>query len=169
MGGSGSGYSGGIYEAERLRGIAKKKIDEAQRRGSIGIFIPHSWKYDDEYNRLIKLLEGDDSFNFRDYSVSRDNPIDAESNKKLLEEITNQIRAASVILIPAGMYAAYSEWIQREIAIAKELNKPIVAIYPWGSQVMPQVVEDNADEKVGWTRDSIIQAIDKVRGNSNEE
>jgi len=167
MGGSGGGYSGGISEAERLKGIAQRKIEEAKRKGSIGIFIPHSWKYDDEYTRLVNLLEGDDSFSFRDYSVPKDAPIDAESDKKLMEEITNQIRAASVILIPAGMYAAHSAWIQTEISIAKEMNKPIVAVYPWGSQKMPQVVGDNADEIVGWNKDSIIQAIDKVRSEHN--
>ena len=168
MGGSGGGYSIGISEAERLKGIAQRKIEEAKQKGSVNVFIPHSWKYDDEYNRLSNLLEGDDSFRFKDYSVSREAPIDADSNRQLREEIQNQIRAASVILIPAGMYAAHSDWIQTEIAIAKEMNKPIIAIYPWGSQKMPKIVSDNAVEIVGWNKDSIINAINRVRGKRNE-
>lgn len=168
MGGGGSNYIGRTSDIEKLKGIARERIIAAGRKGSVSIFIPHSWSYEDEYNRLIQLLEEDETFAFNDYSVPRDEPLDADSKKQLREALMNQIRPVSVVLIPAGMYAAYSESIQMEIEIAKELNKPIIAIYPWGSQMMPQVVSEAADEIVGWNKNSIIEAIDRVRDQNAE-
>jgi hypothetical protein len=57
------------------------------------------------------------------------------------------------------MYVSYREWIQKEIDIAREMNKPIIAIAPRGSQKIPQAVQDAADEVVGWTTASITDAI----------
>ncbi len=45
----------------------------------------------------------------------------------------------------------------------KIIAKPIVAVRPWGNERMPEIVEKNADEIVGWNKDSIVDAIRRVR------
>ena len=166
MGGGGGGYTGGITKADKLKELAKQRISKLTgEEKSYNIFIPHAWDYDEEYQRLLNLLEGVEGFEYRDYSVPKDDPIETktESKKELEEALERQIQAVSVVVVPAGMYAAHREWIEKEIQIARRLGKPIVAVRPRGSERMPEVVEKNADEIVGWNKDSIVDAIRRVR------
>jgi hypothetical protein len=39
------------------------------------------------------------------------------------------------------------------------LPKPILAIEPWGAEKTSQTVKDSADKIVGWSTDSVVQAI----------
>lgn len=166
MGGGGGGYTGGITKADKLKELAKQRISKLTgEEKSCNIFIPHAWDYDEEYQRLLNLLEGVEGFEYKDYSVPKDDPIETktESKKELEEALERQIQAVSVVVVPAGMYAAHREWIEKEIQIARKLGKPIIAVRPQGSERMPEIVEKNADEIVGWNKDSIVDAIRRVR------
>jgi len=124
------------------------------------IFISHSWSYGDNYNSLIKKLKEAPYFYFKDYSVPKDDPIhNTPYDWQLEQAIENKMRPCSVILILAGVYASFSKWIQKEIAIAKKLQKPIIAIEYWGAEKTSKIVKDNADEIVKWNSASIVQAI----------
>ena len=124
------------------------------------LFISHSWSYGDAYDKLIEMLRAKPYFQFKDYSVPRDDPIhDAPTSQALYEAIQRQMEPCHVVLIMAGKYATYSTWIKREIKIAKEYGKPILAIAPWGAQQVSSVVRENADEIVRWNTDSIVDAI----------
>ena len=124
------------------------------------LFISHSWTYGDAYDRLVEMLEEHPYFHWRDYSVPKDDPIhNAPTAAKLEEAIREQMRHASCVLIMAGKYSTYSKWINREIAIAKELGKPILAITPWGAEQISTVVADAADEIVKWQSSSIVYAV----------
>lgn len=127
------------------------------------LFISHSWSYTDHYDRLIKLLNQKKDFEYRDYSVPKDDPIhNASSVKELKEAIKNQMYPASFVLVLAGVYSTYSKWINIEIGLAKELNKKIIAIEPWDSERTSRTVKENADKIVGWNTDSIIAAIEEL-------
>jgi len=127
------------------------------------LFISHSWSYSDAYEKLIALLKKRPYFNFRDYSVPRDDPIhNAPTSRELYEAIKRQMTPCHIVLILAGVYATYSTWIDREIRIAKtEFHhpKPIIAIRPWAQRKISRIVAENADEIVGWNTDSIVNAI----------
>lgn len=130
------------------------------------IFISHSWSYGDAYDRLIEFLTERPYFKYKDYSVPRDDPIhDAPSSHELYQAIKNQITPCHVILIMAGKYATYSNWIIKEIKIAQEEftnRKPILAITPWGSQQISSVVKENAEKIVGWNTESIVNGIREI-------
>ena len=132
------------------------------------LFISHSWSYSDAYEKLINLLDGAPRFTYKDYSVPKDDPIhNAPNQDKLYEAIKKQIALSQVVIILAGVYASYSKWIDKEIAIAAKefpLPKPILAIEPWGSEKTSQKVKDNADIIVGWNTDSIVSAIRELVG-----
>lgn len=126
------------------------------------IFISHSWAYSDAYEKLIKLLEGRHYFAFKDYSVPSSDPLDTSKDKELESAITNQMRPCCCVLILAGVYATYSKWINKEIAIAKKgfsSPKPIIAIQPWAAEKTSATVKDVADLIVGWNTESIVKAI----------
>jgi len=127
------------------------------------IFISHSWAYGDAYEKLIKLLDGDPRFNYKNYSVPKDDPINNAPNAKLLEDaIKKQITFCDVVIILAGVYSSYSKWIDKEIDIAKNgfmSSKPILAIEPWDSEKTSRIVKDNADKIVKWNTSSIVDGI----------
>ena len=79
--------------------------------------------------------------------------------RNLEGQLRNQIRPVNVVIILAGMYVAYSDWIQFEIDFAATINKPMIGVRPWGQQRTPVAVQDSVDEMVGWRTDSIVRAI----------
>ena len=99
------------------------------------LFISHSWAYSDQYNGLVKLLTAAPYFQYRDYSVPKNDPIhNATYDWQLKNAIKEQMSHASCILILAGVYSTYSKWINIEIDLAKHgfsYPKPIIAIAPW--------------------------------------
>lgn len=124
------------------------------------LFISHSWTYSDAYKKLVSLLDSNTSFNYRNYSVPKDDPVhNAHSQTQLRAAIRNQMQHASCVLILAGVYSTYSKWINIEIELANEMGKKIIAIEPWGSERTSTVVKKNADKIVRWNSSSIISAI----------
>lgn len=130
------------------------------------LFLSHSWKYSDAYEKLIGLLnkQKGNNFSYSNYSVPKDDPIhDAANDKQLKEAIEAQMLRCSNIIILAGVYATYSKWINIEIEIAKEMGKKIIAVQPWGSERTSQKVKDNADHIVGWYSLSLVNAIKALK------
>lgn len=130
------------------------------------IFISHSWTYGNHYDRLIEFLDSDPYFYYRDYSVPKYDPIhNAPNQAALYEAIKRQIAPVNIVIIMAGVYSSYSKWINKEIKIAKTefFNpKPILAVAPWGSERISQVVRNAADKIVGWNAKSIISGIREI-------
>jgi hypothetical protein len=125
------------------------------------IFISHSWTYGDAYEKVVNMLNRE-GINFSNHSVPKSSPIHTNGTDKQLEEaIDAKIKGTSCVLIMAGKYSTYSKWIKKEIDIAKSYNKPIIAIRPWASLQASIVVQENADEIVGWQSSSIVNAIKK--------
>jgi len=127
------------------------------------LFISHAWQYNVEYYKLVDMLNKANNFKWRNYSVPEHDPAvdpDTEVGKnKLVAILKNQIRPVNCVLVLSGMYVSYHYWIQKEIDIASEYNKPIVGIKPWGQQKVPTAVQNVAKTMVGWNTDSIIKAI----------
>jgi MTH538 TIR-like domain (DUF1863). len=123
---------------------------------TIRLFISHSWNYDD-YEKMVKLLEGRGYFDFQESSVPATDPLTG-SNQQVWEAIYNKIRWAQVIILTAGVYATYSGSIKKEIEFAKSIRKPIIAVVPLGNERTSSLC-GYADEVVGWRADSIVDAI----------
>ena len=132
----------------------------------IHVFISHSWSYSGHYDKLAEWIfeekwsSGQASINFCDFSVPKNDPIhNAPTQKKLREAIYAKISRSHVIVIPTGMYANYSDWIQKEIDGATHYNKPILAVDPRGQQRSSSVVGNAAKMNVGWSSKSVVDGI----------
>lgn len=132
----------------------------------IHVFISHAWAHSRHYDTLATWIfnepwsVGQASLNFHDYSVPKDNPIHNAPNTQALQQaIFNQIARSHVVVIPSGMYANHSKWIQKEIDAAKAYTKPILAVNPWGQERNADIVVSSADERVGWNKQPLINAI----------
>jgi hypothetical protein len=138
----------------------------------VHVFISHSWWYSDHYDTLADWLfeeswsAGQASIKFCDFSVPRSDPIhNAPTDKQLRDAIYNKIGRSHVVVIPAGMYANYSKWIQKEIDGAVAYGKPILAVNPWGQERKSSVVQTAANRSVGWNSQTVVDGIWKLYRN----
>lgn len=128
----------------------------------IRLFISHAWDYNNQYYNLVRLLEERPYFGFYNHSVPKHDPLDARTIRELEERLHNQIINCHVVLVIAGVYVTYHEWLKKEIKMAKGYGKPIIGVRPWGQMRISQVVQNNADKIVGWNADSVVSAIREV-------
>ncbi|WP_236102879.1 TIR domain-containing protein [Dethiosulfovibrio faecalis] len=130
------------------------------------IFISHAWRYSERYEKLSNMLNEAKYLRTIDYSVPQWKPvIDPEhpcNKSDLKNALTEQISHASVVIVIAGMWASYSEWIQYEIDEAQRMWKPILGIKPRGQERIPSAITQNADEMVGWNTETIVNAIRRL-------
>ncbi len=136
----------------------------------VNVFISHSWAYSEHYDTLAQWIFKDpwsmkgESINFIDMSVPKDDPIhNAPTDQALYSAIDAKIYSSNVVVIPTGMYANYSKWIKKEIDSAQSRMKSIVGVNPWGQEKKSVTVQENAKEVVGWTKQSVVNAIWKYR------
>lgn len=125
------------------------------------LFISHAWKYNEEYYRLVDMLDDKSHFKWRNYSVPQHDPF--EMGTDLEEALKRQIRPVNAVLILAGMYTNYSEWIEFEVEFSESISKPIIVVKPWGQKRTPTYLQEIADKPgntiVGWNIESIVTAI----------
>lgn len=132
----------------------------------IHVFISHAWSYSDHYDTLADWVFNDNwsagqaSLDFRDYSVPSHDPIhNANNDTQLRAALNDKISRSHVIVIPTGMYANYSKWIQKEIDGAAAYSKPILAVNPWGAKRTSNIVSNAANNCVGWNKEAVVGAI----------
>lgn len=121
------------------------------------LFISHAWDYNDEYYRLVNLLNAAPNFKWRNYSVPEHDPL--AGGPTLALQLDAQIRPVNAVLILAGMYVNHRDWIQKEIDLARNYRKPLIGVKPWGNVIVPQLVSMSVDSLVAWNTDSIVRAI----------
>jgi len=119
------------------------------------LFISHAWDYNDEYYRLRDMLNNAPRFDWKDYSV----PVHDPEDGSLRQAFIDQIRPVHCFVVTSGMYVPYSKWMLSEIRIAKGMKKPILAVVPQGNERIPQAIQNVADDTVGWSTQSIVDAI----------
>jgi hypothetical protein len=136
----------------------------------VAVFISHSWAYSDHYETLAAWIFGENwnvdgaPLQFIDMSVPKDNPIHfAQNESQLRGAIYTKITLSNVVVIPTGMYANYSNWIQKEIDGALSFNKPILAVNPWAQERKSSIVSSAAANTVGWNKQSVVSGIWELR------
>lgn len=126
------------------------------------LFISHSWKYSDAYDKIIDMLNKG-QIQYYNHSVPKDDPIHTSgTNDELYDAIEAKIKGCSCVIILAGVYSTYSKWINIEIEIAQKYNKPIIAVEPWASERTSQIVKENSTKIVGWNYTSICNSIKEL-------
>ena len=129
------------------------------------IFISHAWRYGDDYERLIKLLNEARYFSYYNYSAPRERPLfpcgTPYTSNDIARKITDKIRPTQATIVISGIYGAHSDWMKYEIDESVRMRKPIIGIYPFGQVMAPTYVTTYADEMVRWNTTSIVEAIRK--------
>ncbi|WP_126992226.1 TIR domain-containing protein [Thermosipho globiformans] len=123
------------------------------------LFISHAWDYKEDYYNLREKLNNYPYFEWRDYSVPFHDPIESINAQTIKSKIREKIRQSSVFIVFAAMYSKYSDWIEWEVKVAEQYEKPILAIKPWSQEKVPVFIQEKANKIVGWNIDNIVSAI----------
>lgn len=131
------------------------------------IFISHSWAYSAHYDKIEEFLT-QEGVSYYNHSVPKDDPIHTNgTDKQLRAAIDAKIRGCSCVIILAGVYTSYSKWINIEIELAQQYNKPIIAVQPWGAERTSAAVKKAATTIVGWNAKSVANAVKTYAINQN--
>ena len=130
------------------------------------VFISHIHEDDEGINR-IKDLAGEHGMTVRNGSVTSDSPNSAEAENYIKYQIlAPRIKWASVLVVYVSPDTKHSRWVDWETEYAQKQGKRIVGVWEHGARdcELPKALEDYADAVVGWSGESIIDAIN---GKSN--
>ena len=127
------------------------------------VFVSHIHEDDEGLGKLKNLLESN-GMKIRDNSINSNNPNRAESEDYIKREIINpRIKRSSVVIVYISQYtkAKESKYVDHEINLAHKLNKRIVGVWAHGDHgcEIPDMLDRYADAVVGWTGNSIVDAI----------
>jgi TIR domain len=120
------------------------------------IFVSHSYKDADLYHDLIAQLRKRSHFRFQDRSVP---DITLIENGKVKYTIRKRIQNCDVMLVFARPIATKSDMIQFELTMAKQYEKPIIAIKPTKDRNVSTVVRKYADVLIEWDVEEIVRQI----------
>lgn len=126
------------------------------------IFVSHRWEYQDDYYSLIEKFD-EKGWAHIDYSVPSHDPFDQQAVNKLEAALREQVRQCNFFIVFANMAMGNSKWIEKEVKIAKEYEKYILAVKPWNYQGnIPQFIQDAKHDIVGFDSSAIIRRIETV-------
>ena len=128
------------------------------------IYISHGWTNNENYGRMVKILNGIRYFYWENYSVSEHEHASSEEGitPDFHNILFNQIRHVDFIIIFAGMYNDHREMIEKEIEIAKSFDIPIVGIKPWEEgRDVPSEISDVSKMVLGWKSHTVANGIQR--------
>ncbi len=120
------------------------------------LFISHGWEEDDDYLRLLEYLGDSKDFYYVNLSQTTDRPANPDD---LRAQIHEQMVRAEVVIMLSGQYFDHADMLDLEMATARRLVKPMLAIEPFGPKSMPDKVREQADQTAPWYNRSIVDGI----------
>lgn len=134
------------------------------------IFVPHVHE-DDEY---VDNLRQDLNRNGREVDVSAidsSSPNNANDPDYIMSRyIRPKVEWCEAIVVLISPNTQDSDWVAKEIDLAKQLDRRIIGVWIPGSEgcPIPQGLQDYANAVVAWDERSIIGAIDGLINNIND-
>lgn len=114
------------------------------------LFISHINKEDEEYSLFLSKLGAAYDFKWEDTAVMGSTTHD---------DLIKQVETADVVIILSGLISKDKELLTSMMNTASELEKPIVAVRPYGMETVPLNLEEMATEVVGWNTPCIVDAV----------
>jgi len=128
-------------------------------RAEYKLFISHYFKENDEYKRLIELLDDNISIQYSCSSIPVSYKYRSLSKMQLEDQLRMQIKTAHCFLALDGVYLASPEWVEYELKVAGKLGIPIIGIKQMKIKEVSSIISGYAKAVVGWNIDSIVTVI----------
>lgn len=130
------------------------------------IFIGHNWENSEHIHKvseeLDKMKQIDEKFDFLNQSNFDTSTMESTEKADLNNALRDQLEKSDVALILTDLYLENSEWLDKEIAMASEMNLPVIVVRSWDQKETPPELEEKADDVVYFEPKTIIQSIRQV-------
>jgi hypothetical protein len=125
------------------------------------IFVSYYHDADKHYKRLLTAWSANDKFELEFEDISTDVSIKSENTAYIKRVIADKIKKCDVFVVLIGKKSHKREWINWEIAKAKEYGKKIVAIKEKRSHASPEeLLSAGAEWVYGFEEKKIKEAIE---------
>lgn len=123
------------------------------------VFVSHSWAESEDFFALKQRLLAE--LTYLDHSVHVGKALVGLSDDELEAKLRLHMRGTHVLLVLAHPSATRSPWVQREVEIAHEFGKPIIAVRPRGHRHRPlhPLLRAASIDQVGWDAPAIAKRI----------
>lgn len=123
------------------------------------VFISHSWKKGSKDYLAIKRKLKEHSIKVYDHSIPRFKAFNENKRSKLERIFRNQMLYCSKVFVLGSSGLERNSFVMTEIKIAKELNKEIIAIKPYGQNSIPQFIRRNSTKVISNNINSIKEIL----------
>ena len=121
------------------------------------LFVSHVWQRDDDYQRVFEYLESAGNFFYQNCSDPSSQP--GPDKEAIRNSLRTQMEKAEVVILLASLFKTHPSWMQFQISAALAMNKPIIALHPFGGEGVPDELGSKADEIADWDPRSLEDAI----------
>ncbi len=131
----------------------------------IDIFLSHAWRFHDNWDPFIELLDSNENLKWRNFGLPWYDPAwdpNTPIGKKMVYgTLETQVSPAQVMILFTRNFdsARSRKWIDFEIEVARRNEMPIIAIPRYGESDIPEEVAALADFTVGWDRQAVVEMI----------
>ena len=125
------------------------------------VFISHAWESSPDYERFVGVLNNAPLFTWHNCGTPDGIDFYSGTQKSLEKQLYDQIRPAQIVVLISCMKPDYRYWIQRQVDVAQEMNKPIIGVTPWEKEKTLNLIQTVANQIVGWDEQSIVGSIKK--------
>lgn len=132
------------------------------------LFISHAWRNNDEWDRFVDLLNGSSELEWRNFSLPWYDPaFDPRTpigEKIILKSLEDQIIPSHCIFMLSGVFSSKSSlpWLEKEIEIARDHDKPIIAVPSVESGEVLEPIREAATKTISWETDEAVAAIKEL-------
>lgn len=133
----------------------------------LDVFICHAWRYHDDWNRLVQVLDSA-GVRWRNFSLPWHDPAidpNTEAGMALLRRwLEGQIEPAHVVLVPSSVFVVKSArpWLDQEIAWARAAGKPVYAVTSSADGTLAPELAATADGVAPWDSKLLTELIGKA-------
>ncbi|MDP3624537.1 MAG: hypothetical protein Q8R66_11525 [Methanobacteriaceae archaeon] len=139
-------------------------FEEEMDQKTYHLFITQVAETDEEYQRFTGRLEDAHDFSYENHS---DNGLSGTANIDELKKILKgQITDTDLVIVLSGLYPTYKNLIMTVLNLARELEKPVLLIRPYGMENVPPELEKLSNGVIGWSASCIAASI---KGLLNDE
>jgi len=132
------------------------------------LFVTHAWRYHDDWNRFSELMNGVAHFKWRNFSVPWYDPavdVNNDAGKKFVADwLEKQIIPSHAVVALDSVLSVNSakRWVEQELAIARELKKPVLGLPSFGKTEGSPALVGLVDQVLIWDGPAVAQAIATV-------
>lgn len=136
--------------------------------GTYDLFLTHGWRYTDEWQGLVALLDDYLPGKWRNWSLPwYDTSIDrfSEEGRAQLEKLLRGhiAQASGVVLLPETLDRAEDRmWLDKQLALAERFTKPVIGVLPQNGGQFPEVLAVHVSAIVPRDPTQIIATLDRL-------